>query len=154
MNGKQKEYLNEFFVHVFNQLLSWEEQTFRDMGLVDLTLRELHVIEAVSYLEKSGKNNMASVAKYLSITPGSLTTSVNLLVKKEYLQRCRLERDRRVVAITPTEKGIKVNEMHKRFHSDLIEAVGGYMEESEINALIESLEKISIFISGNRAMRK
>lgn len=154
MNSIQKEYLNEFFVHVFNQILSWEEKSFKDMGLEDITMRELHVLEAASYLEKSKKNNMASIAKFLSITPSSLTTSVNLLVNKGYLTRHRSEKDRRIVAISLTDKGIRVNELHNKFHSDMIDTVGSFIDDDETNVLIEALKKISMFISDNRAVRR
>ena len=112
MNEREKATVNEFFVRVFNQILSWEEQSFKDMGVSEITLRELHVIEAVYSLIEKDENQMSGIAKYLSITPGSLTTAVNCLVKKGYLVRESMPTDRRVVKIVPTELAEKVNKMH------------------------------------------
>lgn len=64
----------------------------------------MHIIEAIGLGEG---NNMSTIAKKLNITVGSLTTSMNSLVKKRYTERIRSEEDRRVVYIRLTEKGIK-----------------------------------------------
>lgn len=87
MNELQTNKLNIFFVHVFNQILTWEEQTLKKFENTDLTVRELHVIEAVHVLTESNQNTMANIANFLSISPGSLTTSVGVLVNKGYLER-------------------------------------------------------------------
>ena len=50
MNESQREELNYFFVHVFNQILAYEEQALNGMGARDLSVKELHVLEAVGGL--------------------------------------------------------------------------------------------------------
>lgn len=145
MNNKQKGEINYFFVHVFNQILSWEEHSFKKMGFSDLSLRELHVIEAVCNLLDSENNRMSSIANYLSITPGSLTTAVNTLVKKGYLERETVPDDRRVVLIVPTQKAISANEIHSGFHSEMIDVVGELADEREIEILTQTLGKLSDF---------
>ena len=77
MTDQQQEKLNDFFVGVFNQILAWEGQTIRNIGVQDLSIRELHVIEAVSDLSKLEKNTMANIAKHISLTPGALSVAVN-----------------------------------------------------------------------------
>ena len=44
MNESQREELNYFFVHVFNQILAYEEQALNGMGARDLSVKELHVL--------------------------------------------------------------------------------------------------------------
>ena len=153
MKNNQKERLNRFFVHVFNQILSWEEKSFKESGITDITLRELHVIEAVYHLIESRNNKMADIAEFLSITPGSLTTSVNILVKKGYLKREGSESDRRVVYIVPTEKAAKVNEIHTKFHSDMIDEALPLIDGDRIEPLLDALERLEVFFEercGNR----
>ncbi len=147
MDKEQKTALNYFFVNVFNQILSWEENSFREMGLSGLSLRELHVIEAVCYLKDVGKNRMSDIAKYLSITPGSLTTSVNTLVKKGYLLRKYDKDDRRVVLIVPGESAKRVNELHADVHSAMIDEVEKIANNDEIDVLVKTLEKLSVFFA-------
>ena len=42
---------------------------------------------------------MSSIARKLNITVGSLTTAMNSLVNKRYVERHRSEEDRRVVLV-------------------------------------------------------
>jgi len=79
--------LNDFFVRAFNNLLILEEAYLRKHCAADLSVREVHVLSAVEKLSSEQKNTMANVAKFLCVSPGSLTTSVNTLVTKGYLER-------------------------------------------------------------------
>lgn len=154
METSKKERLNRFFVHVFNQILSWEEKSFKESGIKDITLRELHVIEAVYHLVESKSNKMADIAEFLSITPGSLTTSVNVLVKKGYLRREGSESDRRVVYIVPTDKAEKVNKIHAKFHSDMIDEVLQFIDDDEVEPLLDTLEQLGYFFENRCGNRK
>ena len=145
MTEQQQEKLNDFFVGVFNQILAWEGQTIRNIGVEDLSIRELHVIEAVSTLSKFGKNTMANIAKNISVSPGALSVSVNALVKKGYLERSYTAKDRRVIYITVTEKGKEVNEYHEAFHYEMIQAVGEQLDENELNTMFGALDKLKEF---------
>ena len=142
MNTLQRTEINHSFVKVFNSILSWEEQTFKDMGLEKLSLRELHVIEAVYYLMDKDKNKMSEIAAYMSITPGSLTTSVNCLVKKGYLERQSVPDDRRVVKIVPTKLAEQANEMHQRLHLEMVDKVFSSFDEKSINVIIDALYRL------------
>ena len=151
MTEKEKLTVNQFFVRVFNQILSWEEQSFKDMGISEITLRELHVIEAVYSLLEKGENQMKEIAKYLSITPGALTTAVNCLVKKGYLKRENDPEDRRVVKIVPTKKAEEVNKMHEKLHKEMIDGVLENIDDDDIKIVLKTLEGLNNFFgkSGN-----
>ncbi len=142
MDAAQRTEINHSFVKVFNSILSWEEQTFKDMGLEKLSLRELHVIEAVYYLMDKDKNKMSEIAAYMSITPGSLTTSVNCLVKKGYLERQSVPDDRRVVKIVPTKLAEQANEMHQRLHLEMVDKVFSSFDEKSIDVIIDALYRL------------
>jgi DNA-binding MarR family transcriptional regulator len=154
MTTENKQQLNYLFVKVFNQILSWEEQSFKEMGIRDITLRELHVIEAVYSLMQDNKNRMSDIAKYLSITPGSLTTSVNCLVKKGFLERQESPNDRRVVLIVPTEAAKKVNNLHNRFHQDMIENISALISDDDAASVLKVLGGIDSLFSGKDNSRK
>ncbi len=154
MTDKQRDELNCLFVKVFNQILSWEEQSFKDMGIPEITLRELHVIEAVYSLIESENNRMSEIAKYLAITPGSLTTAVNCLVKKGYLERKQSETDRRIVYIVPTKPAQKVNEIHQKIHQNMIEKITQGIEDKDINAVLGILTNLNNTLAENKILRK
>ena len=145
MNAEQQMRINDFLVNVFNQILAWEGQTIKKVGVKNLSIRELHVIQAVSDATKLGQNTMANIAKHLSLTPGALSVAVNALVNKGYLERSYTEKDRRVIYITVTEKGKKVNEYHEAFHYEMIEAVGEQLDDGELKVLFDSLDKLKEF---------
>ena len=84
----------------------------------------MHVIDAIGI---DRPKNMSSIARELSVTVGTLTISVNSLVKKGYVVRQRSEHrsseDRRVVFISLSEKGVKAYYHHKKFHEQMIDSV-------------------------------
>lgn len=104
--------INDILVHLFNEIWELEEKAIITEEYKDITNNDMHIIEAIGLGEG---NNMSTIAKKLNITVGSLTTSMNSLVKKKYTERIRSEEDRRVVYIRLTEKGIKAYHHHEEF---------------------------------------
>ncbi len=145
MTNEQKEKLNGFFVTAFNEILAWEDQSLRKIGKSDISVREMHIIEAVSILEKENMNTMANTAKILSVSPGSLTTAVNALVKKGYIKRCHDENDRRRVLVSLTETGDYVNEKHKQFHDEMVEFISEILTEQEMETVLKALNSLTDF---------
>ena len=88
---------------------------------------------------------MTSIAGKLNITVGSLTTSMNSLVKKGYVKRERSEKDRRVVFIHLTVKGRKAFHHHAEYHRQMTDAVVGALSDNEVGVLAKALEKLSVF---------
>lgn len=154
MNNINKEQLNSFLVSTFNRILAWEDRTFKDMKIKDLTLREFHVIEAVYHLKSTGDNKMSSIAKFLSITPGSLTTSVDTLVSKGYLMRKASENDRRVIVLVPTKKADMVNEKHKKIHMELIDELLRGIDQSHADVFLDTLNRLDLYFADECNMRK
>ena len=91
--------LNEVLVRLFRDITTIEERAIKTGEYKELTVNDMHVIEAIDVHEPK---NMTTVAKALSVTTGTLTISVNGLVKKGYVNRTRSEEDRRVVLISLT----------------------------------------------------
>ena len=120
--------LNEVFVKVFKNITGIEERAIRTGEYHNATANDMHVIEAIGM----GKpKNMSSVAKSLAVTTGTLTISVNSLVKKGFVERIRSEQDRRVVLISLTERGKQVFRKHQRFHEELVESIVNRLNDDE-----------------------
>ena len=134
--------INELLVQLFNDVLQIEENSLKEGVISDLSITEIHTIEAIGmYAEKS----MSEVAQILKITVGTLTTAINKLIKKEYVERKRIEEDRRVVLVKLTKKGKIAYRIHEKFHHDMVNtAIDGLSEEEE-KILISSLDKINNF---------
>ena len=112
--------LNELLVGLFHDIMTIEEKAIRKGPFKEVTVNDMHVIEAIG-IEKS--KNMSTVAKALGVTMGTLTISVNSLVKKGFVERSRSEEDRRVVLISLTAEGKKAFLYHQQFHEDMIHAL-------------------------------
>ena len=134
--------INELLVQLFNDVLQIEEQSLKNGVLSELSITEVHTIEAIGmYTERT----MSEVAQKLKITVSTLTTAVNKLIKKGYVERKRIEEDRRVVLVKLTKKGKLAYRIHEKFHREMVNtAIDGLnLEEEEL--LISSLNKINEF---------
>ena len=81
---KRKKILNELLVQIFNDILQIEEQSLKQGVINDLSVTEIHTIDAIGmYTERT----MSEVAQDLKITVGTLTTAINKLIKKGYVER-------------------------------------------------------------------
>ena len=126
-----REIINETLVHLFHEIQKLEEEAIITEDFKDLTNNDMHIIEAVG-LEGG---NMSSIAAKLDITVGSLTTSMNSLVKKGYTERERSEKDRRIVYIHLTGKGRQAFHHHAKFHEQMTDAVMAALPASAENFL-------------------
>jgi len=144
--------INDVLVYLFNEIWELEEQAIITEEFRDITNNDMHVLEAVGL---SG-NNMSAIAKKLNITVGSLTTAMNSLVKKHYVDRSRSEEDRRVVNINLTAKGRRAYDHHKDFHDQMTEAVIQHLSGPEVEVLAHALDNLSDFFRtyGNRQKTK
>lgn len=134
--------LNELLVDIFNDILTIEQKALSDGEFKDLSITEIHTIEAIGMYEAK---SMSEVALKLKITVGTLTTAVNNLVKKDYVERKRIEEDRRVVLIQLTKKGKLAYRVHEKFHKDMIKQTIQDMDEKEEQLLTTALEKLNNF---------
>lgn len=134
--------LNELLVDLFNNILRIEEKALHDGETKDLSVTEMHTLEAIG---TSGERSMSEVARKLNITVGTLTIAINKLIGKGYVVRRRIEEDKRVVLVGLTEKGLNANKVHEKFHDEMVKATIAQLSEQEEEILIGSLSKLSEF---------
>ncbi len=132
--------LNEILVKLFRNINAIEENALKKGEYKDVTVNDMHVMEAIG---KGEPKNMTAVAKSLSVTTGTLTISVNSLVKKGMVERVRSEEDRRVVLVSLSKKGIAAYEHHQLFHKKMVDAVVEQLTEEEKDVLLKALGNLS-----------
>ena len=137
--------INNTLVNLINEIWELEEKAIITDEFKDLTNNDMHVIEAIGLGEG---RNMSSIAKKLKITVGSLTTSMNSLVNKKYVERHRSEEDRRVVFVKLTEKGIKAYHHHEDYHNQMTQAILDKLDEKELPVLVKTLDALTEFFTG------
>lgn len=132
--------INELLVEVYNDIGKIEDQALKQGEFKDLSITEIHTIEAVGMY---GSRTMSEVAAQLEITTGTLTTAVDKLIKKGYMERKRSESDRRIVNVNLTRRGKLAYRIHEKFHKDMVkQVITGFTEQEEM-VLISGLEKLN-----------
>ena len=140
--------INAFLVEVFNDILKTEE-IYATADYPDLSLRELHLIEAVCLAVDRGQDNRASaIAAAQRVTAGTLTTVVNQLENKGYLERVRDGSDKRSVRLFPTERGREATRSHESFHREMVSDILKILSPEETSALLRGLSGIAAFFRG------
>ena len=142
-----RETLNDILVNLFFEILDLEERELIKGEFKNISVNDMLIIDAIGPCE--GKN-MSSIAKIQGVTIGSLSTSMNNLVKKSYVVRERSEEDRRMVIIKLTDKGLRAYEKHRIFHEQMVDAAIQALAEDE-NALpkvVKVLKGVAEFFHG------
>ena len=138
------QFVNKLLVETFNDILYIEEKALKEGSFNDVSITEVHTIEAIGMYEKK---MMSEVAKNLDITVGTLTVAVNKLVKKDYVQRFKSEDDKRIVLIGLTKKGRLLYRVHDKFHKDMVRETINGMSEDETRILAEALGRLNDFLT-------
>ena len=131
--------LNEVLVHLFNHTLKIEEESLIKDEFKDISMNDMHIIEAVGDGEPK---NMSSIARIVGVTVGTLTIAMNNLVKKGYVIRTRSEKDRRVVLISLADKGKKAFRRHEEFHLHMVQAMRQGLDDEQCRVLMQAMKNL------------
>lgn len=144
---EQSAKINRFLVEVFDQILRREEAVLT-AKYPRLSLREIHLIDAVCRAADLGTDNRATaIAAAQGVTAGTLTTAVNLLERKGYVERQRDEKDRRAVRILPTPLAREAEADHRAFHRQMVDQVVEELTPEETDVLVHVLGKLARFFA-------
>ncbi|PHV70421.1 MarR family transcriptional regulator [Sporanaerobium hydrogeniformans] len=142
--------VSDLLINVFNSILAIEKQTLERGALKEVTLSELHTIEAIGLSFK----RMTEVASLLNINVSTLTVSINKLVKKGYVERKYSEEDRRVVLVGLTHKGMLAYRIHESFHAVMVKVMIKGLKEEECKELIDSLKRLNTFFKDEYGLNR
>jgi DNA-binding MarR family transcriptional regulator len=90
-----------------------------------------------------GQMTVSELADRLCVKPSAVTAIMNRLTEKGYVERVRDEKDRRVVYLSLTEKGMEFYEQGNENALKMIEPYVQYFTEEEIDSLLGTYEKLS-----------
>lgn len=135
--------VNDHLVMIFNDVLSIEEAALNQSEFSNLSIKEMHTIEAIGL---SGDLSSNQVAKKLGVTPGTLSVSIQNLVKKEYVERVKSVKDRRVVKLKLTKSGKLIYRLHRKFHTDMVKETAKDLNPEEAEVLLKSLKNLKQFL--------
>ena len=140
-----EEQLNDLIVDAYRSILKVEETILKRSDNIDLSINEMHMLEAVG----KGKNKpktISEIAEDLGITLPSVTVATNKLVKKGYVEKLRGEEDARIVYVTLTKQGKKIDSVHRYFHESMVRSIISGMSEQEQQVLYQGILKLDLFL--------
>lgn len=135
--------INECLTAIFNNVLIIEESSLRSSRFSDVTIKEMHTIDVIGEKKDATPTD---VARALMVTLGTVTTSLNNLERKGYIERVRSTKDRRVVHLYLTKKGRLVYRLHQRFHRAMVRQITEGMDEVEFKAMKKGLLNLYQFL--------
>ena len=116
--------LNDILVKLFNDLMEIEEKCLISGEFMNISGNDMHIIEAIGLDEPK---RMSEVAAKMNVN------------------RCRNDRDKRVVRVSLTDSGVRAYEHHARFHSNMIHDIKESLTDQESEILIGTLGKLVKF---------
>ncbi|WP_159435366.1 MarR family winged helix-turn-helix transcriptional regulator [Sporobacter termitidis] len=131
-------------MEVYHNILRVEEEFLQNNDRVNLTIREMHLIECVGMDKENGKT-VSEIAEYLKVAKPSVTVAVNKLEKKGYLCKNSCHTDGRVVRVTLTREGRKIYLYHNRYHLSMIHEIEDEFGDEEQAYLIRVIGKLNKF---------
>ena len=135
--------INEYLTSIFNNVLVIEEVSLRGSRFKDISIKEMHTIDVIGNFSDV---TPSFVSKELMVTLGTVTTCLNNLERKGYIERIRSDQDRRVVYLHLTKKGRLVHRLHKRFHKAMVEKIIDGMSPEEIDVMGKGLINLYQFL--------
>ena len=135
--------INEYLTAIFNNVLIIEESSLRSSRFSDVTIKEMHTIDVIGEKKDATPTD---IARALMVTLGTVTTSLNNLERKGYIERVRSTKDRRVVHLYLTKKGRLVYSLHQRFHRAMVRQITEGMDEEEYKVMKKGLLNLYNFL--------
>ncbi len=139
MPKEAKEVIREYLMQAAENLPLFERFSLRSGALKGLTVQEAHTIALIG---KLGSPRMSELARRGHVTFGTMTVMVSKLVKKGYVRRMRDDRDRRVVRVTLTGRGRKVDRAHEKHHEQMIDMLMGVLTKAEQEQIARLIQKV------------
>ena len=140
-----EEQLNAVIVDTYRSILKVEETILKRSDKIDLSINEMHMLEAVGK-GKDRRRTISELAEELNITLPSVTVAINKLMKKGYVEKVRGEEDGRIVYVSLTRMGKKIDSVHRYFHESMVRSIIRDMTEEEQQILYKGVMKLDQFM--------
>ena len=137
------EQINEALVNVFNNVVWIEEASLRESKFNDITIKDMHTIAAISMYET---RTASQVAEMVHLTPSAMTSVIDKLVKKGYVERHRDDNDRRVVQLALTHNGRTVFRAHAAFHRGMAHSLFDSLSDDETEAVKKAVLNLQEYL--------
>ncbi|MCR4403570.1 MAG: MarR family transcriptional regulator [Firmicutes bacterium] len=138
--------LNELILTIGQRLLR-----FFASKSSDFTLREMFVLELLGSRESPA--TMSELASALAVPLTTMSSLVNRMVHKGYLERYRTEEDRRIVLVRLSPAGRAVFDQHRRDYVRSVSEVLGTLSSDDQQKLLGLIGDVLTAMSGGPSGR-
>lgn len=140
VNVKQ---INHDLMEMFANVVWVEEYELKQSPFSALTVKEVHTIYAISMYEEK---TASQVAKAVHLSPSAMTTAIDRLVDKGYVERRRSKEDKRVVKLGLTHQGRILYRAHQVFHFKVTKALLDDMSNEEALAMERAVHNLQAYL--------
>ncbi|RYM06643.1 MarR family transcriptional regulator [Sporolactobacillus sp. THM7-7] len=102
-----------------------------------------HEFIFLAHLARHQPEKVSDIAKKFEVTASYATMVVDKLIKKGVVHRERSQKDRRVVQLTMTDKGMDLFHTLKRERHTFIQRMFANINDEELRTLLDLLEKLN-----------
>ncbi len=144
--------LSRVMLNTYRALEKLERVLVAASRATNLTIGEVHLLEAVAEVSSESEAGGASISElgeYMEISLPSVTAAVNKLVAKGYVCKKKAAGDGRVVLVSLSRTGRRAERAHQYFHRKLVRAVTAELSEDEKRAIIKGVGKMEAFLERN-----
>ena len=138
--------LNDMLMQTYHNILRVEEEYLQKSNKINLSIREMHLIECIGEGENEEKT-AGEIADYLRISRPSATVAIKKLEQKGFLNKSAGHKDGRIVRVTLTREGRKIFLYHKGYHRNMVAEIGQCFDDEEQGCLIRAINKLNEFFN-------
>lgn len=117
-----------------------EELAREQLNIKELTTAQMHYLEIINEMCNP---NITELATEMKLTKPTVTVALDKLILKGYVAKIQSDEDRRSSHLHLTKKGMQINQMHERAHTQFAELMEEMLEPVELEELTVLLEKLT-----------
>ena len=145
--------LNEVLVDTYHNILRVEEKALKKSGRIHLSIKEMHLLEAVGKGDEQGRT-VSEIADAMNIPRPTATVAINKLEKRGYLEKQPDDEDGRTVRITLTRSGKRIDHFHRLYHYNMVTKISESLTDEEKASLFQGIQKLNEFLKESLGEKK
>ena len=138
-------------MRLYRGVSAMQNREIRNNQYTDISVSELTILR---FIASQSAPTMSEIAARLQVTQGTLTVAMNRLVKKGYVDRYRMEQDRRIVRTVLTDMGYGALKEEERFRMRLQEQYKQALGEERAKELVSMLRQLDQYLRDQEDMKE
>ena len=137
--GNLRKLLNDILKDLFFKILRFQEKSVSMLTGDSISRTEMHALEVIQDTENV---TLTQLADQLGITKATGSVCVSRLVKKGYIEKTKVKKDKRKKVLRLTQKGKFCYDNHRRFHDRMVDRLLSDFKMAEYPELVRGLNAL------------